>query len=103
MLCEQSHPSTDNVSCSAAISSENIQDAMELMKQCLVSESPVKMVPPIRIMPPMIYSTETKYWIPYGNVAVPVYEDIEYKFVHRLQGYLRDKRQNVESSRLIRL
>ena len=102
MLCEQSHPSTDNVS-SGALSSENLRDAMELMKQCLVSESPVKMIPPIRIMPPMMKCTETKYWIPYGNVAVPVYEDIEYKFVHRLQGYLRDKRQNVEGSRLIRL
>lgn len=97
-LFEQQHPpkSVDNISC-CTITPESIAAAEIKMEEFINNPAPVKTN--VRIVPPTITLTETKYWIPYGNVAVPVKEEVTYKFVYRIQSYLRDKKQDVSLPR----
>jgi hypothetical protein len=106
MLFEQNHPpkagSFSNTEI-AVMTTDTLNKAMELMRNCVSMGMEYMTKPTVRVVPPELHLIERKYWIPYGNTAVPVNEEIEYKFIHRLQGYLRNKNQNVDSPRLIKV
>lgn len=93
-LCEQSHP-VDNITCCDALSTENFEKAIKLIEEYRDNNVIIDYTPPVRIVPPELHWSETKYWIPYSNVVVLVEEEVLYKFSHKRQAYVRDKRQNV--------
>ena len=86
----------------STFSSENLNKAMELMRGYINNDSIyLNQSSPTLLISPQRICIEQKYWIPYGNVAVPVQEEVEYKFVYKLQGYLRNKWQDVSLPRFM--